>query len=62
MTTPSELTNKLEELLNSVSRENKSNTPDFILAQFMMGCLRSYEAAVNERDKWYSFTPWEGRE
>lgn len=54
-----DLTKRLEQILNEYSRENKSNTPDFILAQFMMGCLRSFEAAANERDKWYSFTPWE---
>lgn len=53
-----DLTKRLEQILNEYSRENKSNTPDFILAQFMMGCLRSFEAATNERDKWHGLHPF----
>jgi hypothetical protein len=31
---------ELEQLINRNSRENGSNTPDFILAQYIEGCLR----------------------
>lgn len=44
---------KLRTLLNSESRENKSNTPDFILAEFMMKCLGAFEEASNEREAWF---------
>lgn len=44
---------KLEHLLNSESMENGSNTPDFILADFLWGCLRALDAAVARRDEWY---------
>lgn len=44
---------ELENLLNRKCMENGSNTPDYILAEYMMGCLRVYENAVNAREKWY---------
>lgn len=43
----------LEELINRHSRENGSNTPDFILAQFLFGCLYYFDEAVNRRTDWY---------
>ena len=47
------LKTKLQVLLNKFSRENDSNTPDFILAEYLMNCLEAYELAVNRRDDWY---------
>lgn len=44
---------ELESLLNSHSRENGSNTPDFILAQFLCGVLAAWDAAVMRRSEWY---------
>jgi hypothetical protein len=44
---------ELQQLLNRVSRENRSDTPDYILANFMIGCLASYEQATNARECWY---------
>lgn len=44
----------LERLLNSHSAENGSNTPDFILAEFLMRSLEVWDCCVNERDKWAS--------
>lgn len=44
---------KLEQLLNDYSMENGSNTPDFLLARFLMNCLNAYNAAVRKRDIWY---------
>lgn len=43
----------LEHLLNSHSRENGSDTPDFILAQFLGDSLRAWDAAVSRRSQWY---------
>jgi len=40
--------------INKNSAENKSNTPDFILAQFLMMCLSAYNNAVEMRDRWHS--------
>lgn len=44
---------ELEALINRCSMENGSNTPDFILAEYLIGCLQSYDRAVRARDKWY---------
>ena len=51
------MTNLYEELmkiLNMFSVENESNTPDFILASYILACLRAFNDAVNERTNWYS--------
>jgi len=42
---------ELTELINKHSLENESNTPDWILAQYLDRCLISYELAVGARDK-----------
>jgi len=47
------LENKLGDLINIECRENDSNTPDFILAEFMMKCLDAFELASNKREVWY---------
>lgn len=47
------LRKELEQLLNRQSAERFSNTPDFILASFMFGCLILFDQAVNKREKWY---------
>lgn len=39
--------------LNRYSAENGSNTPDFILAQYLLGCLAAFDAAVSQRAAWY---------
>jgi hypothetical protein len=44
------LSKELETLLNRYSRENVSDTPDFILAKFMMSCLKAFEQASIERE------------
>ena len=44
---------ELERLINKYSKENGSNTPDFILAKFMNGCLKAFDVAVKRRENWY---------
>ncbi len=44
---------RLESLVNEESRENDSNTPDFLLAEFMINCLDAFELANNKREVWY---------
>ncbi len=48
-----ELKKELEDLINMECRENDSNTPDFILAEFMITCLEAFELANNKREVWY---------
>jgi len=45
---------ELQNLINSYSRENGSDTPDFILSEYLVGCLEAFDKAVKRRTKWYS--------
>lgn len=47
------LKEELRALLNRHSRENASNAPDFILAEFMLTCLAAFEHATVERGQWW---------
>jgi len=44
---------ELASWLNVHSAESESNTPDFILAQFMQSCLAAFNTAVQQRETWY---------
>ena len=44
---------ELTQLINRHSKENKSATPDFILAQYLENCLRAFGEAVGRRAAWY---------
>lgn len=50
-----EFEKELEMLINKHSKENESDTPDFILAQYLKRCLANYAEAIKARDKWYDF-------
>lgn len=50
---------QLRRLLNTWSRESTSNTPDYVLCQFMALSLDAFDTAVNQRDKWYGFKPFD---
>ena len=43
----------LRGLLNATSQENASNTPDFVLAQYLLACLVAFNQAVQQRVSWY---------
>lgn len=45
---------ELEKLINSLSIENGSDTPDFILADYLMDCLKAFELTSNRRSVWYN--------
>ena len=42
---------ELTDAINRCSAENGSNTPDFILAEYLLDCLNAYENAVSRRDR-----------
>lgn len=44
---------ELEGLINANSMENGSNTPDFILADYLTKCLETFDSTINAREKWY---------
>lgn len=40
-------------LINRESMENGSDTPDFLLAEYLADCLDVYDRTVKAREKWY---------
>ncbi len=52
---------KLEALINENSMENGSNTPDFILAEFLIHCLATFDKVTKQRDEWYGVKLEPGR-
>ena len=48
---------ELESLINKHSLENESNTPDYILAQYLISCLSAFTQATQQRENWYGRDP-----
>ena len=44
---------ELEQLINRYSMENGSNTPDFILAEYLIDSLETFNKVTNRRHNWY---------
>lgn len=44
------LRQELQVLLNRYSAENNSNTPDYVLAYFLLDCLTAFDKAVAARE------------
>lgn len=49
----SKLRKEIERAINRNSAENGSDTPDFILAEYLTDCLSAYDRAVVAREKWH---------
>ena len=47
------LKQEIEHVLNKHSAENGSNTPDYILAQYLAQCIETFDSAVMAREAWY---------
>lgn len=48
-----EFRKSLETIINQHSIENKANVPDFIIADYLINCLKAFNISTQERDKWY---------
>jgi len=47
----------IELAINRASAENGSDTPDFILAEYLIDCLTAFDKATNMRHKWQDPRP-----
>lgn len=47
-----DLRTEIQVALNRHSAENGSNTPDFILADFLMSCLSAFDRTTVSREEW----------
>lgn len=43
---------EIEQAINRCSAENVSDTPDYILAEYLIDCLQAFDKAVNARTVW----------
>jgi hypothetical protein len=48
-----EFRKELEALINKHDRECGSDTPDFVLAEYLEVCLAAFDVATRKRDDWY---------
>ena len=53
MTQYSKLRKEIEQAINKNSLENGSDTPDFILAEYLTDCLKAFDKAVVRREEWF---------
>lgn len=47
------LAQEFAEVINRRSREDDSDTPDFILGEYLVSCLEAFELASNKREVYY---------
>ncbi len=52
-----QFTDNIRREINKACAENGSNTPDSILATYLLSCLEAFNAAVNVREEWFGRTP-----
>lgn len=57
---PPRFKDEIARVVNAFSRENRSNTPDWILANYIERCLVALEVAICDRDHWYRIAPSPG--
>lgn len=50
----SDFRSQLTHIINCASKENGSNTPDFILAIYLEDCLSAFDKVVKWRNAWYN--------
>lgn len=48
---------ELTDLINKYSKENGSDTPDFVLSGFIQDSLNAFDNAVVLREEWYGSFP-----
>jgi len=53
LTKESKFHRDLTSLINKYSKENESNTPDFLLANYLVECLGTFNRVINSRESWY---------
>lgn len=48
---------ELQALINKYSAENGSDTPDFLLAEYLVSQLNTWDQYVIRREQWYDRAP-----
>lgn len=58
-TRPQTFLSGLQTLINKHGKESGSDTPDFILANYLIGCLEVYNQSVKDRDRYFGIDVWD---
>lgn len=45
----------LQHVINLYNEESRSDTPDFLLTEYLISCLNTWSYITRQRDKWYNF-------
>jgi len=53
-----EFREELTSLINGCCLESGSDTPDYVLADYLVECLRNFNKTIKLRDKHYAFNPF----
>ena len=51
-----DLKERIREAINCASAENGSDTPDFILAEYLTDCLAAFDKATTRRTRYFAPT------
>jgi len=54
---PPTLREDIASAINKHSAENGSNTPDHVLAAYLVGCLEQFDTAIKARNRWWAGQP-----
>jgi len=49
----SEFRKEISNVINDHSKESGSDTPDFILAEYLEMCLEAFDVTTKSRKNWY---------
>lgn len=52
--------NELRDLINRHSLEGLSNTPDYVLASYLVKCMEAFNVGVRVRSEWHTSRAGEG--
>lgn len=53
----SQFEEEIRSAINRASKENDSNTPDYILSEFLLTCLDAFNEATQRRETYYGRDP-----
>lgn len=54
----SDFEKELTDLLNRYSIDQKTDTPDFVLARYLNDCINSLSTMIDKRENWSSKDTW----
>ena len=60
MTGKTEFERELEGLINKYSSQSESDSPDFMLAEYLINCLNNFNLITRKGERWYANAGYKG--